>query len=75
MSNFSQSTAKVAVWNLAGFGGISDERLKEQVEGLALLDAEVVALVEVNPLSALQTLRDGLAAKGVTYNSSKCLSG
>lgn len=70
MSNFSQSTAKIAVWNLAGFGGTSDERLKQQVEGLALLDAEVVALVEVNPLSVLQTLREGLAAKGVMYNSS-----
>ena len=69
MSEFGHTTAKIAAWNLAGFGGISNERLKRQVEGLALLDAEVIALVEVNPLSALQTLQEGLAHMGVTYNN------
>ena len=70
MSEFSHTTAKVAAWNLAGFGGIPDERLERQVEGLSLLDAEVVALVEINPLSALETLRQGLAEKEVAYNAS-----
>ena len=69
MSQFSQTTAKIAAWNLAGFGGISDERLKLQIEGLAMLDAEVVALVEINPLTALDTIRAGLADKGVSYNA------
>lgn len=68
MSEFGHTTAKIAAWNLAGFGGIATERLGRQVEGLALLDAEVIALVEVNPLSALQTLQEGLADMGVTYN-------
>ncbi|MFC1583752.1 endonuclease/exonuclease/phosphatase family protein [Candidatus Neomarinimicrobiota bacterium] len=70
MSEFGHSTAKVAAWNLAGFGGIPAERLERQVEGLALLDAEVVALVEINPQSALDTLIQGLARKGVTYHAS-----
>lgn len=66
---FSRATASVAAWNLAGFGGIPADRLQSQVEGLALLDAEVVALVEVNPLSALNTIKQGLAQKGLIYNS------
>ncbi len=70
MSNFGHTTAKVAAWNLAGFGGISAEQLEHQVEGLALLDAEVVVLVEINPLSALETLRQGLEDKGVIYETS-----
>ena len=70
MNNFCHSTAKVAAWNLDGFFEIPDERLKLQVEGLALLDAEVVVLVEINPLDALEKLKKGLAKKGCTYESS-----
>ena len=70
MSKFAHSTAKVAAWNLNGYYEIPKERLEKQVEGLALLDAEVVALVEINPPSALKTLQNGLKAKGVEYQSS-----
>ena len=49
--------------------GISEERLQAQVEGLALLDADVVALVEVNPIEALDTFKKGLLEKGVAYES------
>jgi len=70
MREFGHTTAKVAAWNLAGFGQIPEDRLKLQVKALALLDAEVVALVEINPLSALETLRQGLLEMGVTYNAS-----
>lgn len=69
MNDFGRTTAKVAAWNLAGYGGIPAERLERQVEGLALLDAEVVALVEINPRSALETLRKGLEDKGVIYET------
>lgn len=69
MNEFKHTTARVAAWNLAGFGGIPNERLQEQIKGLALLDAEVVALVEINPLTALDTLKQGLADKGVIYDS------
>jgi len=63
MDNFGHTTAKVAAWNLAGWGGIPEERLKRQAEGLALLDAEVVTLVEINPIDALDTLRQELEDK------------
>jgi len=68
MPNFGRTTANVAAWNLAGFGGIPEERLQRQIDGLALLDAEVVALVEINPLSTLETIKNGLHEKGVEYD-------
>ncbi|MEO1574710.1 MAG: endonuclease/exonuclease/phosphatase family protein [Pseudomonadota bacterium] len=67
--NFNQTTAKVAAWNIAGFQRISEDRLARQVEGLALLDAEVVALIEVKPFSHMQALVDGLADMGAVYHS------
>ncbi len=70
MNDFCHSTAKIAAWNLNGFFKIPANRLKLQVEGLALLDAEVVVLVEINPLDALEKLKKGLAKKGCTYESS-----
>lgn len=69
MFKFGQTTAKIAAWNLAGYGGITNERVERQIEGLALLDAEIVALVEINPLSVLSRFEQGLAKRGVTYNS------
>lgn len=66
---FQHTTARIAAWNLAGFGGIPQERVDQQVEGLALLDAEIVALVEINPLSVLKQLKEGLGKKGVVYES------
>ncbi len=68
MHSFQHSVARVAVWNLAGYGGIGPERLANQVEGLALLDAELVTLVEVNPPQYLDQLCAGLAQKGVNYD-------
>jgi exonuclease III len=69
MSQFEHTTARVAAWNLAGFNTISSERLANQVEGLAILDAEVITLVEVRPFDHMQALIDGLAAEGCTYES------
>ena len=71
MNAFAQSTAKIAAWNLAGYGsgGIPHKRLLEQVKGLTVLDAEIVALVEINPPEAVETLKKGLAANGVEYES------
>ena len=67
MTDFGRTTTNVAAWNLSGFYPIPADRLERQVEGLALLDAEVVALVEINPLSAIETLKQGLQDKGVSY--------
>ena len=53
---------RTAVWNLAGFSfngqGIdpTSDKAKRQAEGLALLDADFVCLVEVSPLSHIDTL-------------------
>ncbi|MBU2958007.1 GMP synthase [Paracoccus sp. 1_MG-2023] len=69
MASFQHMTARVAVWNIAGYLDISDERLANQVEGLAILDAELVTLVEVRPFGHMQRLIDGLAAKGCTYRA------
>jgi hypothetical protein len=69
MSRFSHTTARIAAWNLAGFNPISDRKLANQVEGLAILDAEIVTLVEVKPFAHMQRLIDGLAQKGCVYDS------
>lgn len=70
MSNtFHRTTARVAAWNLAGYGGIPEDRLERQVEALKILDAELVTLVEVSPFSAMERLRNGLAAAGAAYDS------
>lgn len=70
MDAFPQSTARIAAWNLAGGRfGIRPDRREEQVRGLEYLDAEVVALVEVNPPDALETLKKGLTDRGVEYDS------
>ena len=77
MSEFKHSLARVAVWNLAGFNqsnpaaGIdpNSDRAKNQAEGLALLDAELVTLVEVSPISHIDRLALLLADEyDVAYN-------
>lgn len=67
MSEFGHTTAKVAVWNLAGFNPISDEKFQNQVEGLSIIDAEIITLVEVKPISYIDRIIDGLIAKGCQY--------
>ena len=69
MNTFERTTSNIAAWNLEGFGGIPDERLARQVEGIAMLDAEVVALVEISPLSVMDKLVECLACLGVHYDS------
>ncbi len=69
MNTFQRSTANIAAWNLEGFHGIPDERIEKQVQGLAMLDAEVVALVEINPKEVLENIKAGLQERGLTYHS------
>ncbi len=68
-NKFAKSTADVAAWNLEGFHGISEDRIAKQVEGLAMMDAEVVALVEINPIESLERIKAGLKECGITYHS------
>ncbi len=75
MNEFPHSLIRVGVWNLAGYNpvnpslGIShdNERIKKQAEGLALLDAELVTLVEISPLEHIDRLVDELTTFGVHY--------
>ena len=75
MNEFPHSLIRIAVWNLAGFNpfnsatGIpkNSERIKKQAEGLALLDAELVTLVEVSPVEHIDRLIAELSGFGVNY--------
>lgn len=67
MVEFSHTTARIAVWNLAGYNAISTEKLENQIEGLSILDAEIVVLVEVKPLSHIDRLIEGLRNNGCDY--------
>lgn len=79
MALVNKSIAHVAVWNLAGNdkfpGGDGDginpgsTKAVNQITGLANLDADFVTLVEVFPDTHLQVLTAGLAAKGLTYQT------
>lgn len=66
---FSRTTARIAAWNIAGFNSIDAARTNRQVEGLTLIDAELITLVEVKPFSHMQSLIDGLAEKDCVYKS------
>ena len=71
MSHFGHTTAKIGAWNVANnFTTLTDERTAKQVEGLAILDAEVITLVEVKPFEYMQRLIDGLADKGASMRAS-----
>lgn len=78
MSEFKHSLARIAVWNLAGYNqsnpaagiGPNSNQAKKQAEGLAFLDAELVTLVEVSPVSHIHRLAKLLADEyDLTYNA------
>ena len=52
------TTTKVATWNIEGFNPIDADRVEQLARGLVILDAEVVAVQEVNPDSAVQDIVD-----------------
>lgn len=77
MSEFKHSLARVAVWNLAGYNQLNptlgiapnSKRTENQAEGLALLDAELVTLVEVSPVTHIARLAKLLKDKySLPYN-------
>ena len=69
MPSFTHTVARIAVWNLGCFFPAGPEKTQNQIEGLSYLDAELVVLVEVNPASYINTLRDGLNALGLDYEA------
>ena len=77
MPTFRHSLARIAVWNLAGFNqfdpaaGIdpNSEKTLNQAQGLAYLDAELVTLVEVSPISHINRLAELLESEyDLPYN-------
>lgn len=76
MIEFSHSVIRIAVWNLAGNNifkpdvGIpaGSDKAQNQAKGLAMLDADLVTLVEVSPLSHITELANRLENDfGVAY--------
>lgn len=67
-NTFEKTTATVAAWNLATFEHLSDDRIKKQAKGLALLDAELVTLVEIKNIEHLEKLKFHLGKMGVHYD-------
>jgi len=57
-------TARIATWNLGGFNAIPADNLDNIIEGLRRLDADIVVLPELNPLSHAQTIAQELSAGG-----------
>lgn len=64
---FSNTTASIAAWNLATFENLSAERIENQAEGLRLLDAELVTLVEVKNEDHIKTIAEHLSKGKVQY--------
>lgn len=62
------TTAVIAAWNLSGFGSIGAERIPNLARALADIDAEVVALSEVNPDSVVNDLVLELSKLGAAYS-------
>ena len=67
-SNFTKSTATIGAWNLAaGIDDIPVERLKLQAKCLALIDAEIMCLVEVRPFNSINFIVSELNSMGLDY--------
>ena len=63
----SAQTVKIAAWNLGGLFQIPQTKLDNIIEGLELLDADIVAIPETNPLSHAQTI-----ATELSQNTGEC---
>ncbi len=64
---FAKTTATVAAWNLATFEALDDDRIQRQAEGLGMLDAEVVTLVEIKNEDHIRKIAQHLTDDGVPY--------
>jgi len=66
-SNFSKSTASIGAWNLATFERLTAERIKRQADGLRLLDAEFVTLVEIRNEDHIKDISAHLSTGASNY--------
>lgn len=69
-TTFSKTTASIAAWNLATFDRLSDERIKLQADGLKLLDAELITLVEIRDEDHIKSIVNHLSKNNVKYDYS-----
>ena len=69
-SSASAETARIAAWNLGGFHQIPQSKLDKIIEGIEKLDADIVVLPELNPLSHAQAIATKLSEPaGKCYSS------
>ena len=73
-TTYVNSTATIAAWNLATYKNpdsdhdtLTPERIERQAEGLRLLDAELVMLVEIRSEDHLKKLVEHLGNDGIEY--------
>ncbi len=62
---YAKSTATIAAWNLSTFESLDDERIKRQSNGLRMLDAEFVTLVEIKNEAHISDIAQHLSRNGV----------
>lgn len=65
--SFAKSTATIAAWNLSTFESLDDNRIKRQAEGIMMLDAELVTLVEIKDEDHIKKLVQHLNDAGLQY--------
>ena len=54
-------TITIATWNLGGFHQIPQHKLDKIIEGMGLLDADIIVVPEINPISHGQAIADKLS--------------
>ena len=69
-SIFAKTTTSIAAWNLATFESLDDARIKRQADGLRLLDAELVTLVEIKDEAHIRKLAEHLTKGDIEYQYS-----
>ena len=63
-------TARIATWNIGGFNPIPQSKLDRIIEGIRELDADIVVLPELNPITHAQKIADKLSeAPGQCYKA------
>lgn len=69
-NTYGKTTATIAAWNLSTFESLDDNRIKRQADGLRMLDAEFVTLVEIKDESHIRDIAQHLTDAGVVYKYS-----
>ena len=60
-NTFAKTTASIAAWNLATFESLDNARIEQQADGLRLLDAELITLVEIKDEAHIKKIAEHLS--------------